>query len=107
MADVELIFPSKKVFIKPFQLVNLIVTIVTALVTGALMLARVGGGGRGGRAEGFWAGSGWVQACSLWGQGCLGSRHIASHSFRQRGQCIPATVLGLQSNAPSNTASNG
>ncbi|GBG00002.1 hypothetical protein Rsub_12729 [Raphidocelis subcapitata] len=42
MADVELIFPSKKVHIKPFQLVNLLATIVTALVTGVLMLARAG-----------------------------------------------------------------
>jgi hypothetical protein len=42
MADVEIIFPSKRVHVKPFQLVNLLITTVTALVTGALMLARVG-----------------------------------------------------------------
>ena len=41
MADVELIFPAKKVHIKPFQLVNLLVTVVTALVTGTLMVLKV------------------------------------------------------------------
>ncbi|GBF88981.1 aminopeptidase [Raphidocelis subcapitata] len=42
MADVEIIFPSKRVHVKPFQLINLLITTVTALVTGALMLARAG-----------------------------------------------------------------
>jgi len=41
MADVEIIFPSKKVGVKPFQLVNLLVTVITALVTGALMVYKV------------------------------------------------------------------
>lgn len=41
MADVEMIFPEKKVGIKPFQLVNLMVTVITALVTGALVLWKV------------------------------------------------------------------
>lgn len=41
MADVEIIFPDKVVGIKPFQLVQLIVTVVTALVTGALVLWKV------------------------------------------------------------------
>lgn len=43
MADVEIIFPEKRVGVKPFQLVNLIVTVVTALVTGTIMLIKVGG----------------------------------------------------------------
>ena len=43
MADVEIIFPDKSLGIKPFQLVNLAVTVVTALVTGGLMLWRAGG----------------------------------------------------------------
>lgn len=38
MADVEMIFPDKVVGIKPFQLVNLMVTVVTALMAGALVL---------------------------------------------------------------------
>lgn len=42
MADAELIFPAKRVHIKPFQLVQLLVTAVTALVTGALMMLKVG-----------------------------------------------------------------
>lgn len=41
MADVEMIFPEKIVGVKPFQLVNLAVTVITALVTGALVLWRV------------------------------------------------------------------
>jgi hypothetical protein len=41
MADVEMIFPEKIVGIKPFQLVNLAVTVMTALVTGALVLWKV------------------------------------------------------------------
>jgi hypothetical protein len=45
MADIEIIFPSKRVHIQPFQLVNLLVTVVTALVTGALMLWKVRRGG--------------------------------------------------------------
>jgi hypothetical protein len=57
MADLEIIFPSKRVHMQPFQLVNLLVTVVTALVTGALMLWKVtrrdgparGGGLKGGR----------------------------------------------------------
>ncbi|KAI8462870.1 MAG: hypothetical protein J3K34DRAFT_527436 [Monoraphidium minutum] len=42
MADVELIFPSKRVGIKPFNLINLIVTVVTALVSGGLVLLKAG-----------------------------------------------------------------
>lgn len=42
MADVEMIFPEKIVGIKPFQLVNLMVTVMTALITGALVLWKVG-----------------------------------------------------------------
>ena len=41
MADAELIFPVKKVGVKAFQFVNLFVTVVTALFTGALMLWKV------------------------------------------------------------------
>jgi len=41
MADVEMIFPDKVVGIKPFQLVNLMVTVVTALMAGALVLWKV------------------------------------------------------------------
>jgi hypothetical protein len=41
MADVEMIFPEKIVGIKPFQLVNLAVTVMTALMTGALVLWKV------------------------------------------------------------------
>lgn len=41
MADVEMIFPDKVVGIKPFQLVNLMVTVITALVAGALVLWKV------------------------------------------------------------------
>jgi hypothetical protein len=41
MADVEMIFPDKHVGIKPFQLVNLMVTVITALVTGVLVLWKV------------------------------------------------------------------
>ncbi|DBA68162.1 TPA: hypothetical protein ACH3X2_013916 [Trebouxia sp. C0005] len=33
MADVEMIFPEKKVFIKPFILIQLVVTVVLALIT--------------------------------------------------------------------------
>jgi hypothetical protein len=43
MADVEMIFPEKVVGIKPFQLVNLAVTVFTALMTGALVLWKVRG----------------------------------------------------------------
>jgi hypothetical protein len=43
MADVEMIFPEKIVGIKPFQLVNLAVTVFTALMTGALVLWKVRG----------------------------------------------------------------
>lgn len=42
MADVEMIFPEKIVGIKPFQLVNLAVTVMTALMTGALVLWKAG-----------------------------------------------------------------
>lgn len=42
MADVEIIFPEKVVGIRPFQLVNLMVTLITALVTGTLVLWKVG-----------------------------------------------------------------
>lgn len=49
MADVEIIFPAKKPHVKPFQLVNLAVTAITALATGAFMLYKVSRGrGRGG-----------------------------------------------------------
>ncbi|KAF6257530.1 hypothetical protein COO60DRAFT_1701817 [Scenedesmus sp. NREL 46B-D3] len=40
MADVEMIFPEKLVRIKPFQLVNLAVTVIIALITGSLVLWR-------------------------------------------------------------------
>lgn len=56
MADVELIFPAKRVHIKPFQLVQLLVTAATALVTGALMVYKVRGPRRWpGRVGGEWA----------------------------------------------------
>jgi hypothetical protein len=42
MADVEIVFPSKKVGVRPFQLVNLAVTLVTAFVMGAFTLIKVG-----------------------------------------------------------------
>eukprot|EP00879_Flechtneria_rotunda_P009320 GHRR01009757.1.p1 GENE.GHRR01009757.1~~GHRR01009757.1.p1 ORF type:complete len:399 (+),score=148.54 GHRR01009757.1:1103-2299(+) len=42
MADVEMIFPEKHVRIKPFQLVNLMVTVITALITGLLVLLKAG-----------------------------------------------------------------
>lgn len=41
MADVELVIPAKRPQVKPFQLVNLAVTAVTALVTGAFVLVKV------------------------------------------------------------------
>jgi len=41
MADIEMIFPDKVVGVKPFQLFNLIVTMVTALVAGVLVVWRV------------------------------------------------------------------
>ncbi len=41
MADVEMIFPEKYVSIKPFQFVNLAVTVITALVAGAIVLWKV------------------------------------------------------------------
>jgi hypothetical protein len=41
MADMEMIFPAKKVGIKPFPLVNLFITVVTALVSGVLLLLKV------------------------------------------------------------------
>lgn len=41
MADVEIIFPDKVVGIKPFQLVNLAVTVITALVGGAMVMWKV------------------------------------------------------------------
>jgi hypothetical protein len=43
MADVEIIFPDKVVGIKPFQLVNLAVTLIGALVAGSLVLWKVRG----------------------------------------------------------------
>jgi cytochrome bd-type quinol oxidase subunit 2 len=46
MADVEMIFPEKIVGIKPFQLVNLAVTVFTALMTGAVVLWRVSSSGK-------------------------------------------------------------
>lgn len=44
MADIEIIFPQKRVGVKPFQLVNLFITVATALFTGAFMLLKVGAG---------------------------------------------------------------
>lgn len=41
MADVEIIFPDKVVGIKPFQLVNLAITVITALVGGAMVMWKV------------------------------------------------------------------
>jgi hypothetical protein len=41
MADVEIIFPDKVVGIKPFQLVNLAVTVIGALVAGAMVMWKV------------------------------------------------------------------
>jgi hypothetical protein len=43
MADVEIIFPDKVVGIKPFQLVNLAVTVIGAMVAGCLVLWKVRG----------------------------------------------------------------
>ncbi len=43
MADVEIIFPDKKLGIKPFALVNLAVTVGTALFAGGAMLLKVRG----------------------------------------------------------------
>lgn len=42
MADVEIIFPDKVVGIKPFQLVNLAITVITALLGGAMVMWKVG-----------------------------------------------------------------
>lgn len=41
MADVEMIFPEKKVFIKPFVLIQLIVTVVLAVITVVSTLIQV------------------------------------------------------------------
>jgi hypothetical protein len=41
MADVEIIFPDKVVGIKPFQLVNLAITVITALMAGAMVFWKV------------------------------------------------------------------
>jgi hypothetical protein len=41
MADVEIIFPDKVVGIKPFQLVNLAITVITALLGGAMVMWKV------------------------------------------------------------------
>lgn len=41
MADVEIIFPDKVVGIKPFQLVNLAITVIGALVAGAMVMWKV------------------------------------------------------------------
>lgn len=41
MADVEMIFPEKKVFIKPFILIQLVVTVVLALITIVTTLVQV------------------------------------------------------------------
>jgi len=42
MADMEVVFPEKKVGIKPFQYVNLVITVLTALITGVLTLWKAG-----------------------------------------------------------------
>ena len=42
LADLEMIFPEKKVYIKPFVLVQLIVTIVLAFITMFSTLWQVG-----------------------------------------------------------------
>ena len=42
MADVEMIFPEKKVFIKPFVLIQLVVTVVLAAITIFSTLFQVG-----------------------------------------------------------------
>ncbi len=41
MADVEMIFPEKKVFIKPFVLIQLVVTVVLAIITVVTTLLQV------------------------------------------------------------------
>ena len=41
MADVEMIFPEKKVFIKPFVLIQLVVTVVLAIITVVSTLLQV------------------------------------------------------------------
>lgn len=41
MADIEMIFPEKKLGIKPFNLVNLFVTLMTALIAGGMTLWKV------------------------------------------------------------------
>ena len=41
MADVEMIFPEKAVFIKPFVLIQLIVTVVLAVITVVTTLIQV------------------------------------------------------------------
>lgn len=33
LADLEMVFPEKKVYIKPFVLIQLVVTVVLALIT--------------------------------------------------------------------------
>ncbi len=42
MADVEIVLPEKKVGIKPFQLINLLITIITGVVAAGLTILRVG-----------------------------------------------------------------
>lgn len=44
MADLEIILPDKKVGIRPFALLNLMITVVGSLVTGTLMVLRVSTG---------------------------------------------------------------
>lgn len=41
MADVEMIFPEKKVFIKPFILIQLVATVVLAIFTIVTTVAQV------------------------------------------------------------------
>lgn len=42
MADVEMIFPEKKVFIKPFILIQLVATVVLAIFTIITTVVQVG-----------------------------------------------------------------
>ena len=41
MADMEMIFPEKKVYIKPFVLIQLVVTVVLAVITVVTSLVQV------------------------------------------------------------------
>ena len=45
MADCEMLFPDKRVYIKPFVMLQLIITLVIGFITALLMLCSVSWGG--------------------------------------------------------------